>query len=158
MLLSEQAEQSARRAELPRWVVVAAGGLLCAIPARRSLEIAELPSLTRIPGTGREVRGLLNLRGRPVTVLDLAATLKASPEGDEADDGPARQVVVVECAGRWVGLAVDRVVDVTPVSVEPDDTMVLEGVRAEMIAGVGEHGGGVLLGLDTDEIVRSAFD
>lgn len=157
MLLSEHAEQSAKRAELPRWVVVTSGGMLCAVPARRSREIAELPVLTRIPGTSGMVRGLMNLRGRPVTVLDLATTLKGSGVGtDPAPEGG--QVVVVEYGGRWVGLAVDRVLDVTPVSVEPGDTEALEGVRPELIAGIGEHHGGMLLGLDTDELVRSVFD
>lgn len=156
MLLSEHAEQSARRAGLPRWVVVAAGGLLCAIPARRSREIAEMPPLTRIPGTGGAVRGLMNLRGRPVTVLDLVRTLKGG--ADDADPAAGGQVVVVESEGRWIGLAVDRVLDVTPISVEPGETEALDGVRSGVVAGVGEHRGAALLGLDTDELVRSVFD
>src|SRR5262245_11262268 len=47
-------------------------GQECGIPILQAREIIELELLTRVPGSARAVRGVINLRGTVVPVLDLA--------------------------------------------------------------------------------------
>jgi purine-binding chemotaxis protein CheW len=82
-------------------------------------EIIEYGTVTRVPMVGRQIRGVLNLRGRIVPVIDLAERL-ALPGGDRV--GRRACVVVVNArVGDEVvelGLAVDGVNKVLPIEPE----------------------------------------
>lgn len=80
------------------------GAETLAIPMSHVVEVASLKLLTRLPGAPTWCAGLLNLRGRVLTVVDLGLL-----RGAEGTDGP---VVVVEEAGRRFGLRVSRVLGV----------------------------------------------
>ena len=67
------------------------------IPSRRP---------TRMPGAPAHVAGLINVRGTIVTVIDLATRLN----GGRA--APSGSTILVEHAGKLVGVAVDEVVEV----------------------------------------------
>lgn len=82
-------------------------------------EIIEYGMVTRVPMVGRQIRGVLNLRGRIVPVIDLAERL-ALPAGG----GPGRRACVVVVNARGgdetveLGLAVDGVNKVLPIDPE----------------------------------------
>lgn len=75
-------------------------------------EILLPPPATRLPGAPAYVRGLINVRGTVVTVIDLVARLFGHPA---RPDGP---VMLIEHQSKVVGVAVDEVVEVLPL---PDD-------------------------------------
>ncbi|MEO7997222.1 MAG: chemotaxis protein CheW, partial [Gemmatimonadaceae bacterium] len=90
-------------------------------------EVIRARTVTRVPGTPREMSGLVNVRGMVVTVLDLAACLYedsnvgAVVSENAIADGvtaPRTQkpgsIVLLEHGGRLVGLAVHGVRDVRP--------------------------------------------
>lgn len=85
----------------PRYLVVRSGALRVGIPLEQAREILPTRSLTRLPGAPAWIAGLLNLRGRVLTVVDLDRRL-----GADAAVGP---VVVVEVEGRALGLRVTAV-------------------------------------------------
>lgn len=70
--------------------------------------------LTRLPGAPASVVGLLNVRGKIVTVVDAGALLHgALLHGARLDgDGTHAMALIVDCGARGVGLAVERVADV----------------------------------------------
>jgi chemotaxis signal transduction protein len=73
-----------------------------ALPVADVLEVAELGDVTPVPGTAAVVRGVRNVRGRVLPVVDLAAVLglpAATPD----------RIVMVERATGRAGLAVDSV-------------------------------------------------
>lgn len=72
---------------------------------------------TRLPGAPRFVRGLINIRGTIVTVLDLGVRLGAAD--DPQSDG---SILLVRHRDRVVGLSVDEVADVRLLDVEQDET------------------------------------
>ena len=72
---------------------------------------------TRLPGAPRFVRGLINIRGTIVTVLDLGVRLDATEE--PAQNG---SILLVRHRDRVVGLSVDEVADVRLLEVEQDET------------------------------------
>lgn len=77
-----------------------------AVPVEHVLEIATFRDVTRVPGAQPALIGVWNLRGRILTVIDLALVL-----GVESS-GRAKYLLVVEIDGRRAGLAVDGVRDV----------------------------------------------
>jgi purine-binding chemotaxis protein CheW len=79
------------------------GGRAFAVDAGAVLEILpDVPS-TRIPGAPAAVRGLANVRGTLVTVVDAARAvgLNATPGAEGAS------IVLLEQRSRAVGLAID---------------------------------------------------
>jgi len=84
-----------------------------ALPSRTAREIVRYARLARVPGVTRAVRGVLNLRGEPVPVLDVAQRL---------DIGEIRidlktPILITRVHGWSIGLLVERVLDV--VTVDP---------------------------------------
>ncbi len=77
----------------------------CAIDEVR--EIVPITVTTRLPGAPSYVRGLINLRGSLVTVMDAALCLYGVP----ADDTVA-SILLVEYRGRMAGVIVDNVFDI----------------------------------------------
>ena len=84
----------------------------------RVQEIKGWGKVTPIPGTPEYVRGVMNLRGTIVPILDLRKRFSM----DEIDYGPTTVVIVlrVECEGRdrIMGIVVDAVSDVYAVPAE----------------------------------------
>ena len=70
-------------------------------------EIVPITPTTRLPGAPRYVRGLINLRGSLVTVLDAALCLHGVPA-----DGANASILLVERRGRLAGVIVDDVFDI----------------------------------------------
>jgi chemotaxis signal transduction protein len=88
-----------------RLVLVRAGGRVLALPLAAVREVVPARPAVRLPGAGPAVRGLVNVRGRVTTVLDLAACLGLPP----LPPGPDQRIVLVGYRDRTVGLAVDEV-------------------------------------------------
>lgn len=82
----------------------------CTLDAVR--EIVPVHSATRLPGAPPSVVGLINLRGRLVTVIDLAVHLGSREARAGAAGG---SVILVGDDARTVGMLVDEVRDVRPV-------------------------------------------
>ncbi len=69
-------------------------------------EIVPITATTRLPGAPHHVRGLINLRGSLVTVMDASLCLYGVPAiGAEAS------ILLVERGGRVAGVIVDNVFD-----------------------------------------------
>lgn len=83
-------------------------------------EVAMALEVTPVPGAPPAVRGVHNLRGEVVPILELAMLLGLG-------DGQGQSVVVAEHAGRRAGLAVDELLDVTELGVE------LEAAEAPLV-------------------------
>ncbi len=77
-------------------------------------EVIRARAVTRVPGAPNAMRGLVNVRGMVVTVLDLATCLGGSRHETEARAQLPGSIVLLEQSGRLVGLAVDSVRDVRP--------------------------------------------
>ena len=121
----------------------------CDIAAVR--EIVPIRHATRLPGAPPYVRGLINLRGAIVTVIDLAARLGGSPAN------PDGSVVLAEYGSKHVGLAVDEVRDVQILA--PDRFEVATGdlARGGIVRGLGHLDDGVVLVLDVPSVVRQVM-
>jgi purine-binding chemotaxis protein CheW len=93
-------------------------------------EIIPLRHMTRVPGAPAYVRGLINMRGTIVTVLDLA--LRLDPSSAPIVDG---SILLLRHRDRLVGIVVEEVVDLRALEIEAGDA--------------GQRGGTIVRGMAT---------
>ncbi len=84
------------------------GDVLYGIDINRVQEINKLADITSVPLSPAYVKGVLNLRGRIVTVIDLAYKLSKRHAKDSEDS----KNIIVESKGEYIGLLVDKIWDV----------------------------------------------
>ena len=131
-----------------RLLLFRAGGQVFALDAGAVREILPSTVPTRIPGAPDAVRGLINVRGLLVTVVDAA---RAAGVGSAADTG---STILVDRATRPVGLVVDEVLDLVTVPASSLDTQAsLPGVRPDLVKAVGSAGGVSFVQLATDVLL-----
>lgn len=131
------------------------GDALFALPILDVKEIIGRHTLTRVPGMPDEVRGVMDLRGTLVPVIDLSARFwrcRVEPGGRacvvivELEDGAARQTA---------GLLVDGVhkaVEISPADIEaaPD---LGAGIRKDFIVGLGRLDDRFVVILDVNRLL-----
>ncbi len=117
-------------------------------------EIIRQQSVTRVPLAPALVHGLINLRGRIVTVIDLRLRLGLEP----CANGQAAVNVVVRCAGSASCLMVDEIGDMAscPDSSREGPPETLRGAVRDLITGVYKLSGQLLLVLDTARTIDIA--
>ncbi len=93
----------------PEWVIFGCSGERFAIPLSQVREILLPQPITRLPGCGPEVCGLVGLRGRILTIFDFGAALGLTPAASVQD----HRLLMVEHRGEIVGGAVEEVLAVT---------------------------------------------
>lgn len=93
--------------EMRRVLVFAVAGRTQCADVDDVREIVPITATTRLPGAPRYVRGLINLRGTLVTVMDASMCLYGVPV-----EGPEASILLVERRGRLAGVIVDSVFDI----------------------------------------------
>lgn len=126
-----------------------------AIPLDNVLELQRLPRLTPLPNVPDWLRGVMNLRGDILSVVDLRSLL-----GLPAFDQPQSQRLVVvrstqeEIATGWV---VDRVVGVRRLAIEEAQATVptTNGIAVRFVRGLMSHEGKMVALLDVNRVLSS---
>lgn len=128
-----------------------------AVDILRVREIIEYDTLTRVPAMPPAVRGVINLRGRVVPVVDLAARFGMPPL-------PITRrtcIVLVEVAGDpplVVGIITDAVSQVLELAAEDLEPPPAFGtaIGAEFLDGMSEAGKKFVMVLDVDRALAAA--
>ncbi len=97
-------------------------------------EVIRIPDITLVHNAPEYVEGIINLRGKIVTVLSLSKKLKIKSLGNSED----RRIVIVDVNDEFVGLLVDRISDVVEVelnSITPAPATV-NGTNGSNIEGI----------------------
>jgi purine-binding chemotaxis protein CheW len=121
-------------------------------------EIIEYGNLTQIPLMPSFIRGVINLRGSVVPVIDLAARFGGAP----STPGRRSCIVIVEVRGNDsvrhdIGVLVDavsEVLDIPPAEIEPPPSFGAQ-IRADFIFGMGKVGGKFVIILDIDQLLSA---
>lgn len=119
---------------LETWVAFRLAGETFALPVSAVQEIVRVAGITRVPHAPYTVRGVINLRGRVVPVVDLRVRIGLPP----ADVSPSSRILVTSTRGRLLGLlvdAVDQVVRLDRNQVEPAPPDVMTA-QSEYLLGV----------------------
>jgi purine-binding chemotaxis protein CheW len=139
---------------ITEYVTTMIGGQLFGLPIARVQDVFMPERLTRVPLASRDVAGVLNLRGRIVTAIDMRARL-GLPKA-EGDRPP--MAVGVDLRGESYGLLIDSIGEVLKL---PDDSREVNPVNldprmAKMSAGVHRLDGQLLVILDVDHVLEIA--
>ena len=136
------------------YVTATVGGQLFGLPISRVQDVFAPERLTRVPLAPPEIAGLLNLRGRIVTAIDLRRRLGL---GTPAGDAP-RMAVGVEWKGESYGLLIDAIGEVLKLSMSgrEDNPVNLDPGLARVSAGVYRLDGKLLVVLDVDRVLDIA--
>ena len=113
-------------------------------------EIIGIQSITEIPEMADYIKGVINLRGKVIPVMDIRLRFKLPPR--EYDERTC--IVVVEIDGTSVGLVVDtvnEVADIPEEQVEPAPKSKRKG--GSYIQGIGKIGQEVKILLDINRIL-----
>ena len=94
------------RSDAHQYVTVRVGGQLFGLPISSVNEVFVPDRITPVPLASREIDGVLNLRGRIVTMIDMRRLLGLS------DGTLARMAVGIERTGEAFALLIDGVGDV----------------------------------------------
>lgn len=118
-----------------------------ALPLDAVGEVVEpQPPFARVPRSSEAVRGVMNLRGRVVAVVDLASLVGLSPQRLEAGRG---QVLILDRGKRALGFLIGGVLGVEPI-VPPEDA------AAGLVRGVAAAAGGAATLLGPDALASEA--
>jgi purine-binding chemotaxis protein CheW len=120
-------------------------------------EILEMTFITRIPRVPEFMRGVINLRGRAVPVVDLR--LKFGMGRTEKTVDTCIIITEVDLDGEKLVVgaladSVQEVVEIVPEAIEPAPRMGTS-IRSEFIRGMGRHGERFIIVLDASRVFSS---
>jgi purine-binding chemotaxis protein CheW len=122
-------------------------------------ELIGLMEITRMPRVPEFIRGVINLRGRVIPVIDLR--LKFGMPATAATEQTVIIVVQCQMAGRplTMGVLVDLVLEVLSIEgaqIEPPPDLGAASVEGQFIRGVGKAGDRVVFLLDIARVLTGA--
>ncbi len=133
------------------YLIVEGGGTLFALAQEVVREIVPARTFTRLPGAPPAVRGLLNVRGTLLTVLDLAQRF-----GHGSATATDASVVIGVTNGRSLGLLVDDVHEVHGFA-DGDFVSTSADVADSAVMGLGHFGDRIVLAVDLQELARQTL-
>ena len=133
------------------YVTATIGGQLFGLPISRVQDVFMPNRLTRVPLAGPEIAGILNLRGRIVTALDMRRRLGLT----DTEQAQQPMAIGIECRGESYGLLIDAIGEVLklPAGSREDNPVNLDGRLARVSAGVHRLDGKLLVVLDVDRVL-----
>ena len=133
------------------YVTVTIGDHLFGLPIFRVQDVFALDRLTRVPLAPPEVAGVLNLRGRVVTAIDMRARLDL---GAREKDAPV-MAIGIEMKGESYGLLVDSVGEVMRLANSACEAKPanIDARLSRVAAGIYRLEGQLLVVLDVDRVL-----
>ncbi|ABQ32806.1 MULTISPECIES: chemotaxis protein CheW [Bradyrhizobium] len=134
------------------FVTAVIGGQLFGLPISRVQDVFMPERVTRVPLSSAEIAGVLNLRGRIVTVIDMRARLGLA----RADDGKPPMAVGVDLRGESYGLLIDQIGEVLrlPEASREENPVNLDPRMAKFAGGVHRLDGQLMVVLDVDRVLE----
>jgi len=116
-------------------------------------EIMGVMPITRVPRTPSFVRGVINLRGKVIPIVDLRAKFGM----DEAPASAENCIIVVQAHGAQTGVMVDRVSEVSDIaeSQVEDAPSFGNDVQTDFLLGIAKSADRVRLLLDIERVLSS---
>jgi len=127
---------------------------LCALDASGVQEVIRVDSITLVRHAPAEVAGVINLRGKIVTLLDLATILGLG----KSELTRESRVFIIEDRNEFLGVLVDRVGEVIEIEPGQGDSLPVNipAAQARFFQGVRRAGGHVIAILNPAEVLNEA--
>jgi purine-binding chemotaxis protein CheW len=121
------------------------------VPIHLVHEIVRVPEITSVPDSPGCVQGVINLRGKIVSVVDLRRRFGAK----EIKTNKKNRILVTEVGGKLVGLIVDSASEVLKI---PENEIELPPVfdqgEGNYVTGVGKLNGRLIIMIDLNKILQ----
>lgn len=151
------ANDSATVASTQKYLTFTLGEETYGLDILRVQEIIGIMPVTRVPKMPGFVRGVINLRGRVIPVVDLRVKFDTG----DASDNERTCIVVVQVSGNTssvMGAVVDEVSEVADIAdeqieVTPDFG---GGIETDFVRGVGKVADRVVMILDIDKVLSAS--
>lgn len=122
------------------------------VPIAKVHEIVRVPEITVVPDAPEFIEGVINLRGRIISIIDLRKFFGAA----ECVPGKKNRILVVELAEKMVGLIVDAASEVLKIpAADIDDPP--SGIQEDeqlYVTGVGKLNGRLIILIDLARILQ----
>ncbi len=139
--------------DVTQYVTVYIADQLFGLPISRVHDVFMPDAMTPVPLSKREIAGVLNLRGRIVTAIDMRWKLDLPP----AEESLRRMAVGIDYKEESYGLIIDRVGEVLnlPMAEREPNPVNLDPRWASISAGVHRLEGTLMVILDVDSVLQS---
>ena len=120
-------------------------------------EIFPPQSITKVHRSPEYIEGVMNLRGRLVTVIDMRKRFRLQPTVPSENS----KIIVVDSPDAPVGFLVDEVTEVTRLStdtIEPVPAYVAEGIESEYVLGIAKLDSRLLTLIDPLKVLQLSSD
>ncbi|HMM19799.1 MAG TPA: chemotaxis protein CheW [Selenomonadales bacterium] len=134
-----------------KYLTFSLGSEVYGIEIRYVTEIIGMHTITEVPDLPEHVRGIINLRGRIIPVIDVRLRFRKPPR--EYNDRTC--IIVVDIKGMAIGLIVDTVAEVLAIA-EQDivcPPQVNGAYQQRFIKSIGKVGDDIKLILDSDQLL-----
>jgi purine-binding chemotaxis protein CheW len=122
------------------------------VPITSLHEIVRVPEITAVPDAADYMEGVINLRGKIVSVIDLRKRFGQTEVAHQRQN----RILVVEHKGRLCGLIVDSATEVLKIpasDVEPSPTVFPEG-GLNCVSGLGKFRGRLIVLVDMAKLLE----
>lgn len=138
-------------ADFTEYVTFTLAGQIFGLPIERVQEVFRPSRITRVPLAGVQIAGVLNLRGRIVTAIDMRSRLELPARSE----GAAQMAIGIELGAESFGLLVDTLGEVfkLPDGEREPNPVNLDRKLARVSAGVYRLDGQLLVILDVDRVL-----
>lgn len=137
--------------QVVEYVTVTVSGQLFGLAISRVQDVFVPDRLARVPLAPPEIAGLLNLRGRIVTAIDMRVRLGLAGFAE----GASRMAVGIECRGESYGLLIDAIGEVLklPMGGREANPVNLDPGLARVSAGIHRLDSQLMVILDVDRVL-----
>jgi purine-binding chemotaxis protein CheW len=134
------------------YVTAMIGGQLFGLPIARVQDVFVPDRMTQVPLSSPDIAGILNLRGRIVTVIDMRCRLGVPQQKSEQPP----MAVGIECRGESYGLLIDDIGEVMtlPDSMRENNPVNLDARLAQVSSGVIRLDSQLMVVLDIDRVLQ----
>jgi purine-binding chemotaxis protein CheW len=134
--------------EMEKYLIFITDNMKLGVVADYVVEIINNHTITYLPMVPPFIRGIINLRGQIIPIVDIRVRLGKEPQGESL-------VVVLNIEGNQLGIlvdAVDQMIDVPKESIHPMPTHNTQQLASGMCTL--PDGSGTMMVLDCDQLMR----
>lgn len=116
--------------------------------------IERLIPITRVPNVPKYVKGLINLRGNVIPIIDLQSKLELGDAGYTDNS----RVIIVKYEEIELGLIVEKTSNVIDVATDAIENAASSGVNSDFFEGVAKYEGRLIILLKMEELIKNEAD
>jgi len=136
------------------WVLVQIGGVVYAISCESVLSLSQLPAVTALPRSPKELRGTVEFRTRLIQLYDTRALLGLSTEYENSG---SEIMLVLGDAEYCIGISVDQVMSIENLY-DIDEELLSEQITStEYITGIAKRKDGSCVLILNDEYLMDKY-